>query len=260
MTPVPPATQFFGRAGAGLVDPELVDPELAELSGRPETREPVRPSGRALDGGGLGGPALGGPALDGPGLDGPGLDGLASDGLALDGVALEGQGPERQGPERHGKPEGQGTERHLQVVPRRGRRRASRRLVIYSLVACAVVVAFGLVSLHVMIAEAQFRLDHLQQEATAYQARYEKLQLQVALDEAPARIAELAIENGLQQPAAVTYLPAPAQPPGSGSRAGGARSGRGPTTPGPATSQGTVAAPVGTGNWPSLKPYLSATP
>ena len=230
MTPVPPATQFFGRTVAGLADPELVDPELAARSGRPETQEPVRPAGAALDG--------------------PGLDGAALDGLGLDGL----------GTKRQGKPEGQGTERHLQVVPRRGRRRANRRLVIYSLVACAVVVAFGLVSLHVMIAEAQFRLDHLQQEAAAYQARYEKLQLQVALDEAPARIAELAIENGLQQPAAVTYLPAPAQPPGSGSRAGGARSGRGPSASGPATSQGTVAAPAGTGNWPSLKPYLSATP
>ena len=245
MTPVPPATQFFGRTVAGLADPELVDPELAARSGRPETQEPVRPAGAALDGPGLDGAALDGLGLDGLGLDGPGLDGLGLDGL---------------GTKRQGKPEGQGTERHLQVVPRRGRRRASRRLVIYSLVACAVVVAFGLVSLHVMIAEAQFRLDHLQQEAAAYQARYEKLQLQVALDEAPSRIAELAIENGLQQPAAVTYLPAPAQPPGSGSRAGGARSGRGPSASGPATSQGTVAAPAGTGNWPSLKPYLSATP
>jgi cell division protein FtsL len=255
MTPVPPATQFFGRAAAGLVDPEPVDPELAEPSELPETREPLGPAGRGLDG-----RALDGPGLDGRALDGPGLDGRALDGPALDGVGLERQGPERQDPERQGKPEGQGTERHLQVVPRRGRRRASRRLVIYGLVACAVVVAFGLVSLHVMIAETQFRLDHLQQEAAAYQARYEKLQLQVALDEAPSRIAELAIENGLQQPASVTYLPAPAQPPDSGSRAGGARSGQGPAASGPATSQGTVAPPAGTGNWASLKPYLSATP
>ncbi len=227
MTPVPPAPQFGGRAAAGLVDPELADPELADPelagpSGLPEPREPLGPAG--------------------PGLDGPGLDG--------------------QGPERQGKPEGRRSERHLRVVPRRGRRRASRRLVVYGLVACAVVVAFGLVSLHVMIAEAQFRLDHLQQEAAAYQARYEKLQLQVALDEAPARIAELAIENGLQQPASVTYLPAPAQQQSSSSRAERAGSrGHGPTGSGHgATSQGTVTPPAGTGDWPSLKPYLSATP
>jgi len=58
--------------------------------------------------------------------------------------------------------------------------------------------------------ENQFRLDQLQQQASAQQERYEKLRLEVAELEAPARIVSAAEGPlGMRQPGSVTYLPAP---------------------------------------------------
>lgn len=164
-------------------------------------------------------------------------------------------------------------ERHLRLVPRRTRRRWFQgRLLLYAFVAGVAAVAFGLVALHVMIAEVQFRLDGLQQKAAVYQGRYEKLRLQVAEDEAPARIIRVATESGLQQPASVTYLPAP--------RTGSATSGQGATSRGTGSSgsassappssvpsrsghsgaPAVVPAPPGEGDWPAVKPLLGTTP
>ena len=67
----------------------------------------------------------------------------------------------------------------------------------------------GLVTLHVLIAENQFRLDAPQQQTATQQADYEKLRLHVAELESPARIVSVAEGRlGLQQPGSVTYLPA----------------------------------------------------
>ena len=176
-------------------------------------------------------------------------------------------------------------ERHLRLVPRRTRRRwFSGRFLLYAFVAGVAAVAFGLVALHVLIAEVQFRLDGLQQKAAVYQGRYEKLRLQVAEDEAPARIIRVATESGLQQPASVTYLPAPrtgsatsgqgATSSGTGrsgtaspgtTRSGATGSGTGSSAPPssvPSRSGGSdvVPAPAGEGNWPAVKPLLGTTP
>ncbi len=60
-----------------------------------------------------------------------------------------------------------------------------------------------------LIAENQFRLDNLQQQASLQQASYEKLRLEVAQLEAPARIVSVAEGKlGMRQPGSVTYLPA----------------------------------------------------
>ena len=60
-----------------------------------------------------------------------------------------------------------------------------------------------------LIAENQFTLDRLTQTAATEQASYEKLRLQVAQLEAPARIvSEAEGRLGLVQPGSVTYLPA----------------------------------------------------
>ena len=71
---------------------------------------------------------------------------------------------------------------------RRGRRANGRRLLVSAGIALLGVFCLGLVTFHVLIAENQFTLDRLTQTAATEQASYEKLRLQVAQLEAPARI------------------------------------------------------------------------
>jgi cell division protein FtsL len=122
-----------------------------------------------------------------------------------------------------------------------------------------LAVSFGLVGLHVVIAEEQFHLDKLQQEASDAQANYEKLRLSVAQLEAPARIVSVAEGHGMEQPGSVTYLPAPK----AGGRGGRRGAGRHASTAGEASATGApdvVRAPAGDADWPSVKPYLSGSP
>ncbi len=152
--------------------------------------------------------------------------------------------------------------RHLRLVRERARRRANgRRLLVSAGIALLGVFCLGLVTLHVLIAENQFTLDRLTQTAATEQASYEKLRLQVAQLEAPARIVSDAEGRlGLGQPGSVTYLPA------TNSRAtqdgGTAPAGPGPAGPEAAgsASAGSVAAPQGDADWPSIKSYLSGSP
>lgn len=156
-------------------------------------------------------------------------------------------------------------QRHLRLVPRQSRFRVNRRrVVVGTVIAGASAMCFALVTLHVLIAENQFTLDRMQQQAASQQSTYEKLQLQVAQLEAPARIVSLAEGRlGLVQPASVTYLPAvPASTRGAGSVSAGPQ-GSGPSASGPAdrsSSGTTVPAPTGDADWPGVKPYLSGTP
>jgi len=146
--------------------------------------------------------------------------------------------------------------RHLHLVRQQARRRANRRhLLVSSGIGAVAFVSMGLVGLHVLIAENQFRLDNLEQQANTQQASYEKLRLGVAQLESPARIVSVAEGKlGMQQPGSVTYLPATSAPAGNGSSAN-----TGPNSGGSATG-GTVSAPEGDANWPSIKPYLSGSP
>ena len=169
-------------------------------------------------------------------------------------------------------PEPQATERHLRVVPPRSRRRPVRRLVLSLVAAGIVVVSFGLVGLHVVIAEAQFRLDNLEQRDSTAQAKYEKLRLSVAELQAPGRIVSMAEALGMQQPGSETFLPAPdirgAASTNTGTRGdntGGAGGTDGPSRGGrgEASASGApnvVQAPGGDADWPSIKPYLSGSP
>ncbi len=185
--------------------------------------------------------------------------------------------------------------RHLRLVETQARRRAGRRRLLVALgISIVAVVGLALVALHVLIAENQFKLDGLQQEASTEQASYEKLRLQVAELEAPARIvSEAEGQLGMVQPASVTYLPAissrssasgrpaPAGKAGSGG-AGGQAGNKGAGDKG-AGNEGAgnreaghrgsgasaatdpppdniVTAPQGDSDWPSIKPYLSGSP
>jgi cell division protein FtsL len=161
--------------------------------------------------------------------------------------------------------------RHLRLVQNQARRRAGRRRLLVVLgISGAAAVCLALVGLHVLIAENQFRLDNLQSQAATEQAQYEKLRLQVAQLEAPARIvSEAEGRLGMVQPATVTYLPAlsSARPTTTGraeTRSSGYRSGHeGRTSTSIAQdppTTGTVTAPQGDSDWPTVKPYLSGSP
>jgi cell division protein FtsL len=155
--------------------------------------------------------------------------------------------------------------RHLHLVRTEERQRANRRHAAVAVVIGALaIVSMGLVALHVLIAEAQFRLDHLQAVAAVQQAQYERLRLDVAQLESPARIVSVAEGKiGMQQPGSVTYLPAiSATGQGQGQSSGGAR--RGGAVGLEAESAGIVQVasnvPQGDADWPSIKPYLSGSP
>jgi cell division protein FtsL len=174
------------------------------------------------------------------------------------------------------RPEPEQTRRHLRLVEREARRRTNRRHAIVSVaIAGIAVVCLGLVALHVLIAENQFRLDQMQQQAAVQQERYEKLQLQVAQLEAPARIVSVAEGPlGMRLPGSVTYLPATSASAAAGRATGPDAPSTGPATTRPedgtegspadppreAVAGGTVAAPEGDADWPVIKQYLSGSP
>ena len=178
--------------------------------------------------------------------------------------AVNDPGPALPDPER--------SRRHLHLVDREARRRTNRRhLVVSTAIAGIAVVFLALVALHVLIAENQFRLDNLQQQTNLQQERYEKLRLEVAQLEAPARIVSVAEGKlGMRQPGSVTYLQATA------TSAAGAQDGDAIPVPVPTTvppvagtgsqaaagpaSVGAVAAPQGDADWPLIKQYLSGSP
>jgi cell division protein FtsL len=168
------------------------------------------------------------------------------------------------------RPDKEEQRRHLRLVENQARRRAGRRRLLVILgIASAAVVCLALVALHVLIAENQFRLDRLQEQAATEQASYEKLRLQVAQLEAPARIVSQAEgQLGMVQPASVNYLPATTIP--AASTAGRGENGTTTATGSSPQAQdvqsvdppaaGAVAAPPGDSDWPSVKPYLSGSP
>jgi len=117
------------------------------------------------------------------------------------------------------------------------------------------------VGLHVMLAQNQFRLDRLNGQADAEQARYERLRLQVDQLESPQRIVATAEQKlGMVTPGSVRYLtpsgPLPPSTPSStaASSATGLNgsAGRDSTAGSPAA----VAPP----DWTTVKPHLAAQP
>jgi cell division protein FtsL len=244
VTPTEPGwDRAAGRGGAGLAGTGLLDPEPANT--------------------GL--------------LDTGLLDTGPSGGELLEPGHVDGGADSPSAPSRRDREEQQ---RHLRLVQNQARRRAGRRRLLVVLgIATVAVVGLALVGLHVLIAENQFRLDRLQQQASTEQAGYEKLRLQVAQLEAPARIVSQAEGRlGMVQPATVTYLPATTSGPATTATTATAEKGRqnnptssrsaspagrsrvsAPAAADPPTT-GVVAAPQGDSDWPSVKPYLSGSP
>ena len=100
-----------------------------------------------------------------------------------------------------------------EVTPKARKRRARFAAIFTVLLVSAGL--FATVAFHVVLTQNQFRLDGLTDRATAEQARYQRLRLQVAELESPSRIVAAAQDKlGMVQPPAVAYL-AP-QAPSSG--------------------------------------------
>ncbi len=143
--------------------------------------------------------------------------------------------------------------RHLQAVPPRTRARTHRwnRPWVLTLAGAGLILAvtFGLVYLHVVLAQRQFALDRLTAKVQAEQTRYQNLRLQVAQLGSPAQIISTAEgQLGMRPPTSVTYL-AP-----SGAIGG---------TPDPAGGQaasGSAQAPAGDADWPQIKAQLAGSP
>ena len=78
-------------------------------------------------------------------------------------------------------------------------------VLIGAVVACALMLA--LAAVHSLLVSNQVRLDGLERQVTAEQARYASLRLEVAQLEAPERIVREAQERmGMIAPGTITYL------------------------------------------------------
>ena len=157
------------------------------------------------------------------------------------------------GPRRRPDPSSPARPQHLRVVAPQHRsqddRRRRRRVRVASAVGLAVAVAFGLVYLHIVLAQRQFALDHLTAKVTAQQEQYQQLRLQVAQVEAPARIISVAEGKlGMREPSSVTYL----TPSGSAVPAVSAAAAAG--------GKRNVLAPAGDADWPQIKSLLAGSP
>lgn len=141
--------------------------------------------------------------------------------------------------------------RHLRVVgaPERSvaQRRRRARMIVVAGVTAAMTVMFGLVYMHVVMAQRQLELDHLTGVAAGRQTDYQALRLKVARLESPQVIISTAEGRlGMRQPSSVIYLTPTAAPAGTG-------------TP-PVAHPSNAAAPAGDADWPRIKAELAGQP
>lgn len=161
-------------------------------------------------------------------------------------VAKTGKMPEAFDPGRVG----EGV-RHLRVVEPRKLTPAERRRRAHFLlgagVTLLVAVVFGLVYMHVVLAQRQFAIDRLNTKVHDQQAQYQTLRLQVAQLGSPQNIIATAEgQLGMVQPASVNYL-TPNQSVGS-------------LPSGSQRSASSNRAPAGDADWPQIKSQLAGSP
>jgi len=144
--------------------------------------------------------------------------------------------------------------RHLRVVPPRiltqeERRRRTRRLLSAG-VGLGIAVVFGLVYLHVLLAQRQFAIDRVNAQVQKDQVSYQSLRLEVAQLGSPQNVIATAEGKlGMLQPASVTYL-TPASEVGPPSHTAGNAS----------TVSASTSAPAGDADWPQIKSQLAGSP
>lgn len=150
--------------------------------------------------------------------------------------------------------------RHLRVVPdglTAAQRRRRARAVLMGAIGASAAIGLALVYFHVILAQRQFAIDHLQSQVQQAQSSYQQQRLDVAELGSPAHIVATAEgQLGMVQPANVTYL----TPAGGRIVSDGTNSetplgqGSGPTVRTPAQ------APAGDADWPEIKSQLAGTP
>lgn len=142
----------------------------------------------------------------------------------------------------------------LRLVPARRRFAASRRrkatLVAALASAVGVAVVFGLVYLHVLAAQEQFRIDRLTNQAAAEAQTYESLRLELDRATSPAAVMAAAKALGMHEPSSVTYLQAPAAQRSLAARQLAA--GAVPVAAASKPRTGSLA-PLGAAEWPAVK-------
>jgi cell division protein FtsL len=163
--------------------------------------------------------------------------------------------PELVGPALKSRPVN--TPRHLRLVGVEElaavRRRRRMRLAGMALAGFVIALLFAAVGMHVVLAQNQFRLDRLDNQAALQQARYQQLRLQYDQLSSPQRIIGTAEGRlGMVPPAQVTFLdPSSAtQPSGVAAAAAGAG--------GTAQAAGGPAPATAPPNWSTVKPQLAA--
>lgn len=126
--------------------------------------------------------------------------------------------------------------------------RRARRLAA-TVVGVAALLLFGVVASHVAITQNQFRLERLERRGDVMQAEYDRLRLQVAELESPARIVGAGQALGLEQPGKVTYL-TPSAAPGATTEAADGAAGAARLATGEEARQTTT-------SWQTVKPHLA---
>ncbi len=153
--------------------------------------------------------------------------------------------PELVGPAHRLRPQGP---RHLRVVGDHElaaiRRRRRLRIGGMALAGFVIALLFAAVGMHVMLAQNQFRLNQLDSQAAAQQAKYQQLRLQVDQLSSPQVIIGAAEGRlGMVPAGSVTFL-----------NPSSATAGR------PATASGGPAPATAPPGWSTIKPQLAANP
>jgi cell division protein FtsL len=112
-------------------------------------------------------------------------------------------------------------------------RRVGKRIALLAAVAAILSAPFALVVVHLELTTNQLRLTNLQSQGDAAQKTYEKLRLEVAQLESPARIVATAQQLGMVTPTTIHYLTA--------------------TTPSPAATNVEPQATPGLNGWATAK-------
>jgi hypothetical protein len=135
------------------------------------------------------------------------------------------------------------------------RRRRRIRLTALGAGGFLAIVVFGLVGVHVMLAQNQFKLDRLNSRSAIEEGRYQRLRLEVDQLEAPQRIVATAEGRlGMVSSPGVKYL-TPSSPLTSATSS----SPPGESAPSLASpSTGTPPAGEGPTDWAAVKPQLVA--
>lgn len=93
------------------------------------------------------------------------------------------------------------------------RSRPGVRLVVVSTMVVAALV-FGLVLLHILLAQSSFELERLRQQVANEEKRSRLMRYEVAHQTSPARVAEGAAQAGMVAPSDQRTLIAPTERPG----------------------------------------------